>query len=112
MSYTPYTWQSGDTVTAARLNNIEQGVANAGGVLVVNAVISDDSVYLDKTYNEIKSAIIDGKLIGILRAFEEDDYYFETIQSVSIDNSNYCVITAESIYKSESPDGVLTLFEE
>lgn len=29
--YTPTTWANGDAVTAAALNNIEQGIANAGG---------------------------------------------------------------------------------
>ena len=31
MSYTPKTWQTGDTITATAMNNIEQGIANAGG---------------------------------------------------------------------------------
>ena len=30
MSYTPKTWQTGDTITATAMNNIEQGIANAG----------------------------------------------------------------------------------
>ena len=32
MSYTPNTWQSGDIITAAKLNHIEDGIANAGGI--------------------------------------------------------------------------------
>lgn len=31
MSYTKNTWATGDTITAAKLNNIEDGIANAGG---------------------------------------------------------------------------------
>lgn len=31
MSYTPTTWVTGDTITATKLNKLEQGVANAGG---------------------------------------------------------------------------------
>lgn len=31
MAYTPTTWTTGDTVTATKLNKLEQGVANAGG---------------------------------------------------------------------------------
>lgn len=31
MSYTPTTWATGDTITAEKLNKIEQGVSNAGG---------------------------------------------------------------------------------
>ena len=29
MAYTPTTWQSGDTITAEKLNNIESGISNA-----------------------------------------------------------------------------------
>lgn len=31
MSYTPTNWTTGDTITAASLNKIENGIANAGG---------------------------------------------------------------------------------
>lgn len=31
MAYTPTNWATGDTVTATKLNKIEQGIANAGG---------------------------------------------------------------------------------
>lgn len=31
MSYTPTSWNTGDTITASALNKIEQGIANAGG---------------------------------------------------------------------------------
>lgn len=31
MAYTPTNWVTGDTVTATKLNKLEQGVANAGG---------------------------------------------------------------------------------
>ena len=31
MGYTPTTWVSGDTVTAAKLNKMEQGIASSGG---------------------------------------------------------------------------------
>ena len=31
MSYTPTTWTTGDTITATKLNKIEQGIADSGG---------------------------------------------------------------------------------
>ena len=31
MSYTPTTWTTGDTITATKLNKIENGIASAGG---------------------------------------------------------------------------------
>lgn len=30
MAYTPTTWVTGDTITAVKLNNMEQGIADAG----------------------------------------------------------------------------------
>lgn len=35
MSYTPTTWTTGDTVTATKMNKLEQGVANAGSSAIV-----------------------------------------------------------------------------
>ena len=57
MSYTPTNWETGDTITAEKLNKLEQGVANAGGsagggVLVVHDVDGT----LDKTWQEILDA--------------------------------------------------------
>lgn len=37
MSYNPTNWQAGDTVTSAKLNKIEQGIAN-GGIRIVHMI--------------------------------------------------------------------------
>ena len=58
MSYTPTTWTTGDTITATKLNKIEQGIASAGGVFP----IADNEYTLDKTWNEIVSAIASGQI--------------------------------------------------
>lgn len=58
MSYTPTTWATGDTVTAALLNKMEQGISDAssggggGGAFVVH----DSNGTLDKTWQEIATA--------------------------------------------------------
>lgn len=51
MSYTPNTWKSGDVVTSAKLNNMEQGIANAGAMIA-----HDNSDTLDKTWQEVHDA--------------------------------------------------------
>lgn len=59
MSYTKHTWIDGELVTAAKMNNIENGIEEAssgGGPLVVHATPSDDAITLDKTWQEIKDA--------------------------------------------------------
>ena len=49
MSYTPNTWQTGDTVTAAKLNNMEQGIEkNAGYWIPVQYSSGTFSVPADK----------------------------------------------------------------
>ena len=52
MSYTPTTWQTGDTITATAMNKIENGIANAGGG-TGGVIINDTSGTLDKTFAEI-----------------------------------------------------------
>ena len=53
MSYEPTNWKAGDTVTSAKLNKLEQGVARAE-VLFVNADPETDT--LDRTWQEIYDA--------------------------------------------------------
>lgn len=55
MAYSKNTWQSGDVVTSAKLNNIENGIAS-GGVLIVIGEESDETMTLSKTWNEINEA--------------------------------------------------------
>lgn len=55
MSYTKHTWADGELVTAAKMNNIENGIEEAssgGGVLVVH----NANGTLDKTWAEIDAA--------------------------------------------------------
>lgn len=60
--YTPTNWQTGDTITASAMNKLENGVANAGSVLICNAYYSDsaDDYVLDKTVQEIYEALSSG----------------------------------------------------
>lgn len=50
MSYEPTNWKSGDIVTSAKLNKIEQGIAAGGGILI--AIADPDSHSLNKTWQE------------------------------------------------------------
>ena len=58
MSYTPTEWKSGDVVTSAKLNTLEQGVAasTGNGILVANGTWEEGVCTLDKTWAEIASA--------------------------------------------------------
>lgn len=69
MSYTPTTWQTGDTITAENLNKMERGIeaASSGGVpiILVNATWDDnESAYImDKTWEEILAVHQSGGLV-------------------------------------------------
>lgn len=69
--YEPYTWETGDVITAELLNHMEQGIAAAsqgggsgdeGNEFFVR-VITGDNVEVDKTFSEIYEAFQDGKKI-------------------------------------------------
>ena len=53
MGYTPHTWSNGETITAAKLNAIEQGVAGSSGY--------DAEVYL---HRESGSSVFTGEVVS------------------------------------------------
>ena len=64
MDYTPTNWKTGDSVTAKKLNKIEQAVASASGTNLITDVIYPESSnrstpvnsYLNKTVRELITA--------------------------------------------------------
>ena len=60
MSYTPTSWNTGDTITASALNKIENGIANAGGAMIVTSSQVNGVHTMDKTVQEIYDALMSG----------------------------------------------------
>lgn len=75
MSYTPTTWQTGDTITAAALNKMEQGIAGAGGVFIVGFSFDLESgkTTCDKTAQQIAQAIMGGSAVVLAQIVAEDN---------------------------------------
>lgn len=79
MSYTPTTWATGDTITAVKLNKMEQGIADGGGGALIAEVSNaqafqyeDGLVYgdtLDTTFGDIYDALSAGIPVYVKRAF-------------------------------------------
>lgn len=66
MSYTPTEWKTGDIITAEKLNNIEQGIVDAGVLVVTFSTPDPSTTTASKTYEEIVSALESGKaVIGV-----------------------------------------------
>lgn len=63
MSYTPTEWQTGDTITAEKLNKMENGIENANSPFIVTLTPTDldYSGTMDKTVAEINAAYEAGK---------------------------------------------------
>lgn len=113
MSYEKQTWQTGDVVTSAKLNHMEDGIAAAssggGGALVVNVTtVSDDNEVCDKTAGEMFAAIESGGVL--LKRYIEatGDCFYSTVTSAGFMLGRYSFTTAanntfEAISASDYP---------
>lgn len=76
MSYTKQTWQCGETITADKLNHMEDGIeeccSNSGGALIVEfdhhedcpvGYMGDGIDYYNHTWQEVKDAYDEGRPI-------------------------------------------------
>ena len=71
MAYIKTVWENGDVITKEKLNNIENGITNAGGGLVTTFTTSEDGYTdtLDASYNDIKGACLSGKAVYLAFSF-------------------------------------------
>lgn len=97
MSYTKNTWANGDIITAAKLNNMENGIADAGGFDAIfkcnSAYLNDiDEVTLEKgTYETLAAKFLAEKPVtALVYGCHEDngDFYSTTfcVQKVMYDS--------------------------
>lgn len=92
MTYTKTNWQTGDVITAEKLNKLENGVEDAsgggsGGIMLIGVTIDEERscLVLNKTYKEIKDAMSSG-IVPIIAMNPVDNptwhrYYYEPIYS-------------------------------
>ena len=107
MSYTPTTWATGDTITASAMNKIENGIANAGGALVVQASTVDGTLICDHTVQEIYDAMTNGTPVYMAwtyGTFSTDyianTYFAPIVQIYTYDYTNVirvCVSAAKTV---------------
>jgi len=110
MSYEPTNWKSGDTVTSAKLNKMEQGIANAGGggggALVVNC--DAESGALDHTWQEIWDAVSE-TIVAIVKSAGDAEKYILYVCDVYADSGDYGLeaigLPDNANYLASSADG-------
>ena len=88
MSYEKQTWQTGDTVTSAKLNHMEDGIASAGGGGVLVATDTDGA--LNKTWQEMYDSAVP---IFVLKAIEANNvrWWFPVVQAAYDPEGGYWV---------------------
>lgn len=97
MAYSRHTWASGDVVSAARLNNIEDGIE--GGFLVKHTVADNT---LGCSYNDLLAEINAGKLPYL---YTEADYPYTPITRLYEDKGGYYVAEfAFATFTASDPD--------
>ena len=69
MNYNKTTWQTDDVITAEKLNKLENGIVNNGALIVNCTEQQDESLILDKTWQEIWDAYYSGRNVII---YDED----------------------------------------
>lgn len=64
MGYIPTEWQTGDIITAAKLNKAEEGIAAAGAYII--PVVDDEetsSTILQASFDDISAAVSAGRTV-------------------------------------------------
>lgn len=112
MSYTPNTWANGDVITSAKLNNMEQGIANAGGGGGGALFVNDVEGTLDKTWQEIFDAMSE-TIVAILKNDGDTEKYSFMVVDAYADEGEYGVIAktaaSDATYIATSADGYPTM---
>lgn len=106
MSYEKQTWVNGEVITDTKLNHMEDGIENSGGLVVTYSEEGTQGI-LDKTWNEIMDAMPNVYVHDITDAPSSEDYYI--INNVYSTDSTYGVRFGDSYNLSTStPDGYPT----
>lgn len=104
MSYEKQNWESGQTITAEKLNHIENGIASTGGVLIVHEIEENNRFRLDKTWQQIADAEFavlnreeDGNNILILTGYGhyDESYTVGFYDFIGQENNMYSIDSAD-----------------
>lgn len=107
MSYEPTQWKTGDTVTSAKLNKLEQGVANSNiqsnVILIINTTFENNIIILDKTWQEIYDSEAIIKVIKMF--FPDNTKAYAYIIYIHNDNDKYYITDQDGIeFIASAPD--------
>lgn len=92
MAYTPTQWETGDIITAEKLNKAEQGIAAANPVFIPVTYDEAANAYvLGASYNELKALV--GKVVIGIEEYPDDPAtylcYYKLFTQLSIEDGTY-----------------------
>lgn len=113
MGYEPTNWKDGDLVTSAKLNKLEQGIANtsSGNFLIIHTTNDEQ---LDKTWQEIYDAMENGLVFHI---HNRDNTKMAGLVTVCSTEEDFYIILVSSLdgnstpFVTDSPNGYPTYYE-
>lgn len=118
MAYVKTTWQTGDVITAEKLNNMEGGIEALQPLIVIKTQIEENNTKasfpqftLDKTYTEIMSALQAGVNVFIC-LIDADEFNRDMVVRADYYQGKYEVVdTANVFYYSTTADGTLSTIQ-
>lgn len=98
MAYEKQTWQTGDVVTSAKLNHMEDGIAGGGGVTVIPLEFENNEFRTSVTWQTIKDLVHGGDQVMLFYEFDfPDDGYYQAmnhhVMGVVEESGNYIIYT-------------------
>lgn len=114
MAYEKTTWQSGDVVTSAKLNNIENGIASLDYVIFEPTVDTETGyLHLGKSYNDLLAYYNSNKLVYVKTQRVNSVTHIESLilllSNLTYDGDfGYSVMFGDEIvFSSDTADGEL-----
>lgn len=111
MSYTPTNWQTGDTITAEKLNKMESGIsandtALTPFIVTLTPTAQDFSGTMDKTVAEIYAAYQSGKKI-VFRILMGASVYMEVDCTARFANGGQVYPSFNAFIVTDSPSDMI-----
>ena len=117
MSYIKTEWNSGDVITAEKLNKLENGVAESGaggdnGPLIVRNA-DNNNWRVDTSFNQIKAAVDAGRPVIYVQSYgdgSEYGYSYMMFSGLEDNNDeNYSVHFGNTEVYSSDPDEIMSI---
>lgn len=90
MGYIPTEWQTGDVITAEKLNKAEEGIAAAGAYMVPAVLDTETSeVILQASFDDITDAVSAGRLVMTKYDTSENEYDISFLYRVSVIDDDF-----------------------